>query len=128
VTAAWRWVSKQALILLHDESRAEHGGLPGIRNAGLLESALARPLNLAAYGQPDAAELAACYGAGIAQNHPSADGNKRAGSRPSASPPDERQATRGHAARGHGDMLRLAAGALTETELAERGRQHIADR
>lgn len=72
-----RWIDKRALMLLHDESLAEHGGLPGIRDAGLLESALARPLNLAGYGYPDLADLAAAYGAGLAQNHPFADGNKR---------------------------------------------------
>lgn len=74
----WRWVSRQALELLHDESIAEHGGGSGIRDEGLLESALARPLNQAAYGSPDAATLAASYGVGLAKNHPFVDGNKRA--------------------------------------------------
>lgn len=73
----WRWVDRRALELLHDESIAEHGGLPGLRDEGLLESALARPANLAAYGQPDVAELAAAYGIGVAKNHPFVDGNKR---------------------------------------------------
>lgn len=70
-------MSTQALILLHDESLAEHGGSAGIRDAGLLDSALARPLNLAAYGEPDVAELAAGHGFEIAQNHAFVDGNKR---------------------------------------------------
>ena len=74
---SWRWISRPALVLLHDESIAEHGGLPGLRVEGLLESALARPLNLAAYGEPDLAELAAAYGVGLAKNHPFVDGNKR---------------------------------------------------
>jgi death on curing protein len=74
----WRWISRQALELLHDESIAEHGGATGLRDVGLLESALAKPLNLAAYGQPDLAALAAAYGAGLAQNHAFVDGNKRA--------------------------------------------------
>ena len=74
----WRWINKQALLLLHDESLAMHGGLSGLRDEGLLDSALARPLNLAAYGEPDVAELAASYGVGLAKNHPFADGNKRA--------------------------------------------------
>ena len=74
---SWRWVDRRALELLHDESIAEHGGLPGLREEGLLESALARPLNLAAYGEPDAAELAASYGVGLAKNHAFVDGNKR---------------------------------------------------
>jgi death on curing protein len=73
----WRWVARQALELLHDESLAEHGGAPGLRDAGLFESALARPVNLAAYGQPDIADLAAAYGVGLAKNHPFVDGNKR---------------------------------------------------
>ena len=54
----WRWVDKRALLLLHDESLAEHGGTPGLRDESWLDSALARPLNLAAYGQPDTAALA----------------------------------------------------------------------
>ena len=74
---SWSWVHRRALELLHDESIAEHGGLPGLRDEGLLESALARPLNLAAYGKPDLAELAASYGVGLAKNHAFADGNKR---------------------------------------------------
>ena len=74
----WRWLSRDALLLLHDESLAEHGGLPGLRDEGLLDSALARPRNLLAYGDPDCADLAAAYGTGLAKNHPFADGNKRA--------------------------------------------------
>jgi death-on-curing protein len=74
----WRWISRQALELVHGESLAEHGGAAGLRDEGLLESALARPVNLAAYGQPDLADLAACYGVGLAKNHPFVDGNKRA--------------------------------------------------
>ena len=74
----WRWIDKQALLLLHGESVAEHGGATGMRDAGLLDSALARAANLAAYGDPDIAALAATYGYGIARNHPFVDGNKRA--------------------------------------------------
>ena len=73
----WRWMSKQALLLLHDESLAEHGGSPGLRDEGLLESALARPQNLAVYGAPDHAALAASIG--LAKNHAFVDGNKRIG-------------------------------------------------
>jgi len=73
-----RWIDKRALLLLHDEDLAEHGGLPGLRDEGLLDSALARPLNLLAYGEPSMAALAAAYAFGIARNHPFADGNKRA--------------------------------------------------
>ena len=74
----WTWVDKRALLLLHDESLAEHGGLPGLRDEDLLDSALARPLNLVAYGDPDVCELAAYYCVGLAKNHPFVDGNKRA--------------------------------------------------
>jgi death-on-curing protein len=70
-------MDKRALLLLHDESLAEHGGAAGIREEGLLDSALARPLNLNAYGTPDFADLAASYAIGLAKNHPFVDGNKR---------------------------------------------------
>lgn len=65
------------IVAVHDMQVAEHGGGEGLRDAGLLDSALARPQNLAAYGTPDAAQLAAAYGYGIARNHPFVDGNKR---------------------------------------------------
>jgi death on curing protein len=73
-----RWIDRRALELLHDQSLAEHGGASGLRDACLLVSALARPLNLAHDGSPDVAELAAAYGVGLARNHPFVDGNKRA--------------------------------------------------
>ncbi|MFZ5666150.1 MAG: type II toxin-antitoxin system death-on-curing family toxin [Pseudomonadota bacterium] len=75
--ADWIWVRQDVVLALHDEQIAEHGGLSGIRDPALVESALARPLNLAAYGEPDAADLAAAYAFGLAPNHPFADGNKR---------------------------------------------------
>ena len=78
----WRWITKAALMLLHGESLATHGGGEGLRDEGLLESALARPLNLVAYAAddapPDVAALAASYTVGLAKNHPFVDGNKRA--------------------------------------------------
>lgn len=78
----WIWVDKATLLLLHDESLMLHGGLSGVRDEGLLDSALARPLHLAHYGNeqgvPDLASLAACYVVGLAKNHPFVDGNKRA--------------------------------------------------
>lgn len=74
----WRFISRKALELLHDESLAEHGGRPGLRDEGLLESALARPHQLLAYGDPDLAALAAGYAFGLARNHAFVDGNKRA--------------------------------------------------
>lgn len=74
----WRWIDKQALVLLHDESLSLHGGASGIRDPGMLESALARPRNLDHYGTPDIADLASAYAMGLAKNHPFVDGNKRA--------------------------------------------------
>lgn len=71
------WIDRQALLLLHGMSIAEFGGAPGLRDEGLFDSALARPRNLAAYGEPDIVALAAAYGYGLARNHPFVDGNKR---------------------------------------------------
>jgi death-on-curing protein len=73
----WMWIDAKQLLMAHDEQLAEHGGAAGIRDRGLFESALARPQNLAAYGSPDAAELAAAYCFGLAKNHAFVDGNKR---------------------------------------------------
>jgi len=74
-----RWVSKDALLVLHDRSIALHGGAPGVRDEGLLESALARPANRFHYeGVEDVCVLAATYLVAVASNHPFADGNKRA--------------------------------------------------
>ena len=74
---AWRWIDRAVLIAIHDMQLAEHGGGTGLRDGNLLESALAKPENLAAYGDPDAAALAAAYGYGISRNHAFIDGNKR---------------------------------------------------
>jgi death-on-curing protein len=71
------WLSRQLVLAIHDEQLAEHGGALGIRDEGLLDSALARPLNRAGYGEPDLAELATLYAIAIARNHPFVDGNKR---------------------------------------------------
>lgn len=73
----WIWLDSKVLLAAHDEQLAEHGGASGIRDQGLFESALARPRNLAAYGRPDAAALAAAYAFGLTKNHPFSDGNKR---------------------------------------------------
>jgi death-on-curing protein len=121
----WRWIDRRALELLHDESLAEHGGASGLRDEGLLESALARPLNLAAYGQPDVADLAASYCVGLAKNHPFVDGNKRVaflavglflvlnGHRLVASQADATLT-----------MLAVAAGQMDEEKLAQWLREH----
>ena len=123
---SWRFLSRRALELLHEESLAEHGGLPGLRDEGLLESALARPHQLLAYGEPDVAALAAAYGFGLIRNHAFADGNKRAaflatglflglnGHRLVTSQADATLT-----------MLALAAGDLREDEFAQWLRAHI---
>jgi death on curing protein len=71
------WVLRSVVDAPHDAQLAEHGGASGIRDMGLLESALARPQNLHAYGETDPCRLAAAYAFGIARNHPFVDGNKR---------------------------------------------------
>jgi death-on-curing protein len=73
----WRWVSEDVVLAIHDEQLAEHRGMKGLRDESLLQSALARPKNLAAYGTPDVTDLAASYAVGIARNHAFIDGNKR---------------------------------------------------
>jgi death-on-curing protein len=121
----WVWVSIDVARTAHLEQLAEHGGGEGVRDERLLESAMARPLNLAAYGAPDAAELAAAYAYGIARNHPFVDGNKRTaavvsetflvlnGYRLTASDAELVVA-----------FLALAAGELSEEELTDWFREH----
>lgn len=71
------WVAPAVVLAIHDEQIAEHVGAPGVRDFGLLESALHRPQHLQANASPDIADLAAAYAFGIARNHPFVDGNKR---------------------------------------------------
>lgn len=73
-----RWVTKSQALLIHAEQLAVFGGPPGLRDEGLLESALGRPCNKWEYGQQDFGVLAAAYAFAIARNHPFVDGNKRA--------------------------------------------------
>ena len=73
------WLDVEAVQVLHDEQLAEHGGSAGVRDLGLLESAMARPRNAWSYGQSDLVALAVLYASGIMRNHPFVDGNKRAG-------------------------------------------------
>jgi len=125
----WIWIDRQVILIVHEEQIAEHGGGLGIRDLGLLESALARPLNLAVYGNPDVAELAAAYGFGIARNHPFVDGNKRTAFVATelflalnglqlAAVDDECITT----------MLALAAGELDEIAFAQWLREHVVPR
>lgn len=76
---SWIWLEHSVVVVIHEMQLAEHGGMAGIRDAGLLESALGKAPNLAAYGDPDAPALAAAYGYGLSRNHPFMDGNKRTG-------------------------------------------------
>jgi len=73
------WVLRETVLTLHEQSLAEFGGAAGIRDEGLLDSALGKPENLFHYGKPTVFDLAASYGFGIVKNHPFIDGNKRAG-------------------------------------------------
>ena len=73
----WHWVDTNAVFAIHDFQIAEHGGSDGVRDRGAIESALRRPANLAHYGAPDTADLAASYAFGLARNHGFVDGNKR---------------------------------------------------
>lgn len=122
------WLLKEAVRAIHERQIAEHGGSSGLRDEGLLQSALARPQHLAAYGDPppDLAALAAAYAFGIARNHPFIDGNKRTalvaartfllvnGANLEASQ-EEKYLT----------FLRLAEGSLPEEELADWIRQRV---
>jgi death on curing protein len=123
---AWRWIERSVLLAVHDMQLAEHGGSSGTRDITLFESALARPQNLAAYGDPDAAALAAAYGYGISRNHAFIDGNKRTALVAIALFLE----LNGHSFEAEdGDcvmaMLAVAAGDWTEDELAQWLRQHL---
>ena len=116
----WIWIASDVAAAVHERQLAEHGGPSGLRDPGALESALARPKNLAAYGDPDAASLAAAYAFGIARNHAFIDGNKRSAwviarlflAANSIAFSFQREAA-------IATMLALAAGELTEDELAQ---------
>lgn len=71
------WLDERVALAIHDRQLAEHGGAPGVRDAGALASALARPVNRWSYGEDDRCALTAAYAFGIARNHPFTDGNKR---------------------------------------------------
>jgi death-on-curing protein len=117
---SWRWIRLHEATAIHAEQIAEHGGLEGIRDQGLLESALARAENLAAYGKPDVCDLAAAYAFGLARNHPFADGNKRTAFVVSATflilNGRDLTATEVDVVT---TILKLAAGELPEVELAD---------
>ena len=122
------WVREDVVLALHLRQLAEHGGGEGVRDEGLLRSALARPQNLLAYGdpRPDLASLAAAYAYGIARNHPFVDGNKRTALVVArlflllngvnlVATQEEKYLT----------FLKLAAGELSEEDLADWVRSHL---
>ncbi len=121
----WLWLSQTVIVAVHDTQLATHGGGAGVRDQNLLQSALARPENLAAYGDPDASDLAAAYGFGISRNHAFIDGNKRTGfvaaemflilNGYQLSADDTSSAL---------TMLAVSAGDISETEFAAWIRQH----
>ena len=122
----WIWVPREILLAVHAEQLAEHGGAEGLRDEGLFDSALARPQQLANYGEPDVADLAACYAFGLARNHPFIDGNKRTAFVAA------QLFLRLNGWRIHTDlvevtikMLQLAAGDLSEADYADWLRQHL---
>ena len=122
----WIWIAIEVAEAAHAEQLVEHGGGEGVRDAGLLHSAMARPQNLSLYGDPDVAALAAAYAFGIARNHPFIDGNKRTAAVVSetflALNGYELTATDAELVVA---FLALAAGELTEQELADWFREHI---
>lgn len=123
----WTWVNIEVAIAAHAEQIAEHGGGEGIREAGLVESAMARPQNLALYGDPDICELAASYAFGIARNHPFVDGNKRTAAVVSET---FLLLNGGHLQATDAEVVvafvALAAGELSEEELTTWFRDHLA--
>ena len=123
----WIWVALGVAEAAHLEQLAEHGGGEGVRDARLLDSAMARAPNLAAYGEPDAAALAAAYAFGIARNHPFVDGNKRT----AAVVSETFLALNGYTLEASDAelvvaVLALAAGELSEEEFADWFRGHLA--
>ena len=124
---AYVFIEEAIAIAVHEAQLGEHGGIPGTRDAGLLQSALARPRNLALYGEADVASLAASLAYGIARNHPFLDGNKRTAFVCS----QLFLRLNGHRLQvDHVDatmtFLRLASGDISEEALGEWMRKHLA--
>jgi death on curing protein len=122
----YTWINRDVIVAIHEAQLAEHGGGAGTRDATLLDSALARPQNLLAYGTPDIAALAAAYGYGISRNHPFIDGNKRTGF---VATELFLRLNGWQLAASDADcvltMLRVAAGDISEEAFADWLRQHI---
>jgi len=124
----WIWVPLDAVLAIHDEQISEHGGIRGTRDLAVVDSALARPQNLLAYGTPDAAGLAAAYGFGLCNNHGFLDGKKRTAYVVAETFLD----LNGYAMTASDEqvvrtMLAVASGVMTEEQLAAWFRSFIAD-
>lgn len=120
------WLDEAVALAVHDRQLAEHGGIPGTRDAGMLGSALARPVNRWNYGEDDLAALAASYAFGVARNHPFADGNKRtAWVLARLFLASNGLTLRFAAADAIATVLALAAGELSEEQLADWFRERI---
>ncbi len=124
----WIWVALAVAEAAHLEQLAENGGGEGVRDARLLESTMARAQNLAAYGEPDAAALAAAYAFGIARNHPFVDGNKRT----AAVVAETFLVLNGYTLNATDAelvvvFLALASGELSEAELVDWFREHLSE-
>lgn len=126
MASRWIWIATEVAVAAHAEQLAEHGGGVGTRDIGALDSAMARPQNLAEYGEPDAADLAAAYAFAIARNHPFVDGNKR-----TAAVVSETFLMLNGFSLAATDaelvvaMVALAAGEMSEAELADWFRGHL---
>lgn len=120
------WLDPSLVLAIHDAQLAEHGGAPGIRDPGLLDSAVRRPRNLAHYGKAELPELAAAFAWGLIRNHPFVDGNKRVAFVSMRTFLIDNgldiEATKEDRIR---IMERAAAGELTETDLATWIRDHL---
>ncbi len=126
MSQGWVWIVDEVALAAHAEQLTEHGGGDGVRDAGALESAMARPRNLAQYEEPDAAALAAAYAYGMARNHPFVDGNERT----AAVISETFLMLNGYSLTASDAelvvaMQALAAGELSEEELADWFRGHL---
>lgn len=124
---SWTWVTNDVALSAHREQLSQHGGGEGVREVAMFESAMMRPQNLAAYGEPNLAALAASYAFDIARNHPFVDGNKRT----AAVVAETFILLNDYVlTANNGDLavtiLALAAGELSEDELAQWFREHLA--
>jgi len=124
----WVWVPLDAVLAIHDEQVSEHGGIRGVHDLAVIDSALAKPRNLFAYGKPDAAALAAAYAFGLCNGHGFLDGNKRTAYVVAETFLDLNRRTMGASDEEVvNTMLAVASGVMHEPRLAEWFRSFIAE-